>query len=513
MKKRILGIEFGSTRIKAVITDERGKALASGSYAWENELVDGLWSYPMDKVETGLHAAYKNLVADYGETPETYDAIGISAMMHGYLAFDRDYRLLAPFRTWRNTNTPEAAAELSELFNFNVPMRWSVSQYYQSVLDGLPHVKNVAHLFTLSGYVHFRLTGKNVMGINDASGMFPCGEKTYDGTMLSKFNKRLKEKGYDVDFENILPEVMLAGENAGYLTEEGAKLIDETGTLRPGILFCPPEGDMGTGMVATNSVRVLTANISSGTSANIDVVLDKPLSKPYSEIDILSTPDGHPSALVHINNCTCELDTWVNIFAEAASLFGGRFTIDELYRKLYEKADESDEDVGGIAAFNYLAGEPLGGTYKGLPAFAHLSEGKMTLASFIQAQIYSAIAGLSLGYDILLGENVRVNSVNAHGGYYKVPKIGQTATSAMIGAPVTVMDNAGEGGAWGMALLALYATDNSKPLPEFLDGLFSDVVRVTIMADEHEQTKFRNFMTLYKKLLPAEALASEAAGK
>ena len=507
--KRILGIELGSTRIKSVITDENAVVLAQGGYEWENTLVDGLWSYSLDEVEKGLQASYAELVKNYGQPITTVDAIGISAMMHGYLAFDENDRLLAPFRTWRNTNTAEAAAELSELFRFNVPMRWSISQYYQSVLDGLDHVKNVKHLTTLSGYVHYRLTGKRVLGIDDASGMFPVDGRDYDSVMLEKLNCRLAEKGISVSAKDLLPTVMVAGENAGTLTPEGAAWLDPDGNLKPGIMLCPPEGDMGTGMIATNCVKPKTGNVSSGTSANLSVILAKPLQNYYKEIDILATPDGYPAALIHANNCTTEINEWVSLFGEITELFGVKVSKKELFDKLFIHSMNSTPDAG-IVSYNFLAGEPMAGTEIGAPAVLRSHKGNMNLANFMQSQIYSAVATLALGMDILKREDVEIESVLAHGGFYKTDFVGQNATSAVLETPVTVMQNAGEGGAWGMAILALYATDNSESLGKFLEKLFADVEKTVVMASDSEIAKCREFMKNYRACLGAEKLASES---
>ena len=508
--KQILGIELGSTRIKAVLIDERAKVLAQGSYEWENELVDGLWSYPLSEVEKGLQASYADLLKSYGKPLKRVDAIGVSAMMHGYLAFDESGTLLVPFRTWRNTNTEKAAKELSGLFQFNVPMRWSVSQYYQSVLDGLDHVKNVAFLTTLSGYVHYRLTGKKVLGIDDASGMFPVKDKDYDDVMLEKFNALLREKGLDVRFEALLPKVMCAGENAGALTAEGAKWLDVSGNLQAGILLCPPEGDMGTGMIATNSVSPKTGNVSAGTSANFTVILEKSLKRYYKEIDVIATPDGYPAALIHANTCTSEINEWVDLFGEVVSLFGGNVSKGELFAKLFEKSLQSDENTGGFVSYNFLAGEPLANTQNGAPLVVRSPKGKMNLANFMQSQIYAAVATLALGMDILKQEEVQIERVLAHGGFYKTDFVGQNATSAVLEVPVTVMQTASEGGAWGMALLALYATDNTKPLNVFLSEVFADVEKTVVMANKAEINKCRRFIKAYRNALAAEKIASEA---
>lgn len=502
--KKILGIELGSTRIKAVLCDENGIVLSQGSYEWKNSLVDGLWSYSLDEAEKGLQASYKQLVENYGSPIINLDAIGISAMMHGYLALDKNDKLLAPFRTWRNTNTEKAAKELSALFKFNVPMRWSVSQYYQSFLDKLGHVNDVDFLTTLAGYIHYMLTGKKVIGADDASGMFPLDGNDYDGEMLEKFNTLIGK-----DFKKLLPKVMLAGENAGTLTEQGAKYLDPTGILKAGAVLCPPEGDMGTGMIATHSVEPRTANVSSGTAANMTVILEKPLKKYYREIDIVATPDGKPAALIHTNNCTTEINEWVNLFSEVVELCGAKINKGELFTKLFNKSLESDNVVGGLTGYNYLAGETLADTINGAPLVLRSPDGKLNLANFMQMQIYSAISALSLGMDILKSENVRIDHVKAHGGYYKTEFIGQNATSAVLNAPVTVMENAGEGGAWGIALLAGYALNNTNSLSDYLKKIFKNTKMKTVMADDIEKAKCKVFLERYKKHLKTEKLASE----
>ncbi|MBO4217164.1 MAG: ATPase [Clostridia bacterium] len=512
--KKILGIEFGSTRIKAVLTDENAAVIAQGGFEWENVLVDGLWSYDMDDVVKGLRESYAGLAGDYrakyGEDLTDVSCIGVSGMMHGYLAFDENDRLLAPFRTWRNTNAEAAASELTRLFGFHIPMRWSVSQFWQSVLDGLPHVNNVAHLNTLAGYVHYLLTGKRVLGFCEASGMFPLDEGGYDSKMLGKFDRLLRSKGIERDFVSLLPEVLPAGSVAGTLTEAGALLIDPSGKLKPGAPLCPPEGDMGTGMTATNSIAPHTANISSGTSANICVVLEKPLKNYYEEVDILNTPDGYPVALIHTNNCTSEINEWVDMFGEVASLCGAGVDRGELFKKLFEKSLESDGDAGGIVCYNYLAGEPMANTVKGALMTLRRPDGKMTLANFMQAQIYAALAALALGVGILDRENVKIDSVTGHGGFYKTEFVGQNATAAVLGAPVTVMKNAGEGGAWGIALLALFTETGGGSLPEFLNAVFKDTEKTVVSASEAEKAKFKSFIRLYKAGLAAEKLASES---
>ncbi len=504
-----LGIEFGSTRIKSVLINETATVLAQGSHEWENELVDGLWSYSLDAIEKGVQNSYADLIKNYGKPLTHVDAIGVSGMMHGYLAFDKNDRLLAPFRTWRNTNTSQASLELTQLLQFHVPMRWSVSQYYQSILNGLEHVKDVAYLTTLSGYAHYRLTGQKVLGINDASGMFPVLNGDYDKEKLEKFNALLKSKGFNVQFETLLPKVMLAGENAGILTEEGAKWLDVEGNLQAGAMLCPPEGDMGSGMIATNSITPRTGNVSSGTCANFTVILEKPLEKYYPEIDVIATPNGHPAALIHTNNCTSEINKWIQVFGEVTSLFGLNVPKHELFTKLFEFSTKSDENTGNLTAYNFLGGEPLAGTSVGAPMLARSQNGKMNLANFMQAQIYSAVATLGLGMDILEKENVNIDSVLAHGGFYKTDFIGQNATSAVLKAPVTIIQTASEGGAWGMALLALYATNCAQPLEIFLNEIFKTTQKKTVMASDDELKKCARFMENYRKGLQAEKILSD----
>ncbi len=510
---KILGIELGSTRIKSVLIDEVANVIAQGSYEWENTLADGLWSYSLDDVEKGLQSSYVELTAVYkanfGEELKEIDAIGISAMMHGYLAFDSKDNLLVPFRTWRNTNTEAAADELTELFEFNVPMRWSVSHYYQAVLNGEEHIKNVCFLTTLAGYVHYKLTGKKVLGIGDASGMFPISDGNYDKDNLAKFNRILKSMGIETPFENILPQILVAGDNAGTLTTCGAKWLDPTGKLKPGCMLCPPEGDAGTGMVATNSISPKTANVSAGTSAFLMAVLEKPLDSYYKEIDMVTTPHGAPVAMVHVNNFTSEMTSWTNLFEEVVALGGGSISRGELFGALYEKSLEADENCGGLVGYNFLSGEPIAGVLSGIPLIARTPDGKLNLANFMKMHVYSALGSLTMGCEILSKENVEIDSVCGHGGFFKTPVVGQSAMSAAIGAPVTVMQNAGEGGAWGIAVLALFTYLGEQNLENFLDGIFENVEKTTISASESEINSFNAFMTKYKKALSVERLASE----
>lgn len=507
--KKILGIELGSTRIKAVLIDENAAVLSSGSHEWENKLENGYWTYSLEDVWTGLKNAYADLVKNFGSPIESLDSIGISAMMHGYLAFDKNDKLLAPFRTWRNVNALKAGKELSSLFNFNVPMRWSVSQYYQSVLDNLEHVKDVAFLTTLSGYVHYRLTGKKVIGINDGSGIFPVLNRDYNDNMLEKFNALLKEKGYSVNFKDLLPKVLLSGENAGELTEFGAKWLDVSGNLKPGVKFCPPEGDMGTGMIATNTVTPRTANISAGTSVNITVALERPLKNYYPELDVIATPNGYPAIILHSANCTNEINSWMSVFEEVLDTFGVNVDKGELYNKLFNKALESDSEIGGLLAYNFLSGEPLAKTKKGALLLARGQDGKLNLANFMQAQIYSAIATLALGVEIFDNEGIEIDSVLAHGGFYKTDFIGQNATSALLNAPVTVYESASEGGAYGIALLALYLDNSDKDLGLFLSEIFKNSKKKVILASDREKQKFKKFVKRYKQNLDIERTLTE----
>ena len=511
--KKILGIELGSTRIKSVLIDEAGNVIAHGSYEWENTLVDGLWSYSLDDVEKGLQASYAELTAVYkaklGEELKEIDAIGISAMMHGYLAFDKNDNLLVPFRTWRNTNTEKAANELTDLFKFNVPMRWSVSHYYQAILNGEKHVKNVSFLTTLAGYVHYKLTGKKVIGIGDASGMFPINGVSYDKDMLGKFNHILKNNGIETPFEQILPKVLVAGENAGILTNDGAKWLDPTGNLKSGCPLCPPEGDAGTGMVATNCIAPKTANVSAGTSAFLMAVLEKPLDSYYKEIDVVTTPHGAPVAMVHINNFTTEINAWTNLFEEVSALGGGSISRGKLFDALYSKSLEADENCGKLVGYNFLSGEPIAGVAKGIPMIARTPDGKLNLANFMKMHLYSALGSLAMGCEILSKENVDIDSVCGHGGFFKAPVVGQSAMSAAVGAPVTVMQNAGEGGAWGIAVLALFTCLGDSSLESFLNGIFENVEKSSICASESEIKSFNAFMINYKKALSVERLATE----
>ncbi len=513
MSNYVLGIEFGSTRIKSVLIDENATVIAGGSFEWQSTLVDGLWSYEMSEVFVGLQSSYARLAEEYkkktGEDLTEVSAIGISAMMHGYLAFDGEDRLLVPFRTWQNTNTAQAARELSDAFSFNVPQRWSVSHFYQAVLNGEEHVSRVAHLNTLAGYVHFCLTGRKVLGVGDASGMFPMEGGKYNPSMMKRMNEMLCARGMNLDFETLLPEVLVAGEAAGTLTEEGAKRLDPTGMLKAGCPLCPPEGDAGTGMIATNSIRPRTANVSAGTSAFLMAVLEKDLSRAYEEIDMVTTPVGDPVAMIHVNNFTPEINAWTDLFSEVIALAGGDVGRGTLFDRLYEVSASADADLGGLVGYNFRAGEPIAGAESGAPLVARGREGRLTLANFMKAQIYSALGSLSLGMEILYREKVTLDSVCGHGGFFKAGSIPASAMSAAIGAPVSVMANAGEGGAWGVALLALMVALGEKNAERFLDRLFGSAEKITVDASGEEKECFANFMERYRLLLPVERTAAE----
>ncbi|MDE7362911.1 MAG: FGGY-family carbohydrate kinase [Oscillospiraceae bacterium] len=515
--KTFLGIEFGSTRIKAALVDETFSPVAGGSHAWENRLENGYWTYSLEDILGGLQSCYADLKRDvrerYGVTPETFGAIGISAMMHGYMPFDKDDNLLVPFRTWRNTTTEKAAAELTELFGFNIPQRWSIAHLYQAIFDNEPHIADIAHITTLAGYIHFLLTGERAVGVGEASGMFPISGGGYDTEMLGKLDSVLGEKGIGFKTEDVLPRVMTAGERCGTLTEQGAKLLDPDGDLKPGVPFCPPEGDAGTGMVATNAVLPRTGNISAGTSIFSMLVLEKPLSHVYPEIDVVTTPDGAPVAMVHCNNCCSELDAWVGVFGEFAELFGVAADKSELYEKLYKKALGGEPDCGGVTAYNCLSGEPVIGVDDGRPMYFRAPDSRMTLANFMRAELYSAFAALSYGMDILFKrENVTADTFTGHGGLFKVEGAAQQLLSDALNTPVSTMKTAGEGGAWGMALLAAYSVNGGgKPLSEWLEtAVFADMGKRTVLPNEKGTRGFEEYMKRYMGGLNAERSLNNA---
>ena len=517
--KAYLGIEFGSTRIKAVACDEAGDVLAIGGFGWENSLVDGIWTYSEEEIFAGLKACYADLVKDikdkYGIGVTSFAGIGISAMMHGYLAFDSNNKLLVPFRTWRNTITGEAAEKLTKEFNYNIPQRWSISHLYQAMLNKEDHVKDIDFFTTLAGFVHWKLTGQKVLGVGDASGMFPIDINTgkYDEKMIEKFDVLAKETALSKGLKSLLPEVLNAGENAGTLTEEGAGLLDESGALKAGIPLCPPEGDAGTGMVATNSVKVKTGNISAGTSVFAMVVLEKPLTKAYDEIDLVTTPTGHAVAMVHCNNCTSDLNAWVNIFKEFSEAFGVDVDLNKLYGTLYNKALEGDADCGGLLAYNYFSGEHITGFEEGRPLFVRTPDAKFNLANFMRVNLFTALGALKTGCDILLKqEKVKVDNITGHGGLFKTKGVGQSILAAAMNAPVSVMETAGEGGAWGIALLASYMVNkNGKTLDEFLnDSVFAGETGTKMDPKPEDVAGFDAFAERYLKGLPIERAAVES---
>ena len=518
--KAVLGIEFGSTRIKAVLVDEAGKPIASGAHDWENQLVDGIWTYSLDAIWDGLQDCYKNMAEDvkkqYGVEVKHLAAIGFSAMMHGYMAFDEKDTLLVPFRTWRNTITGQACEELSPYLNFNVPQRWSVAHLYQAILNGEEHVKSIKFQTTLAGYIHWQMSGEKVVGIGEAAGMFPIDSRTrdYNQTMVDKFDAKLAEKGMPYKLRDIFPKVLVAGEQAGTLTAEGAKKLDPTGTLQPGALMCPPEGDAGTGMVATNSVAVRTGNVSAGTSVFAMVVLEHELKKLHEELDMVTTPAGDAVAMVHCNNCTSDLNAWVNIFKEFAESFGVDVDMNKLFGTLYNKALEGDKDCGGLLAYNYFSGEHITGFTEGRPMVVRTPEAKFNLANFMRVNLYTALGALKCGLDILLKEEqVKIDCIYGHGGLFKTKGVGQSILAAAMNAPVAVMETAGEGGAWGIALLAAYMAnkEDGETLDAYLNNkIFAGEKGETMNPDPADVEGFDQFIELYKAGLPIEAAAVAA---
>ncbi len=517
--KAILGIELGSTRIKAVLIDQENKPIAQGSHSWENQLVDGLWTYSLDAIWHGLQDCYadlrSNVQKQYGIEIESLAAMGVSAMMHGYMAFNEKAEILAPFRTWRNTNTGRAAAELSELFVYNIPLRWSISHLYQAILNDEPHIKDIHYLTTLAGYVHWQLTGEKVLGIGDASGMLPIDTSTkdYSAQMIEKFDKLIAPKGYGWKVKDILPKVLLAGADAGMLTTEGAKRLDVSGHLKAGIPVCPPEGDAGTGMVATNAVKQRTGNVSAGTSSFSMIVLEKELSKPYEMIDMVTTPDGSLVAMVHCNNCTSDLNAWVNIFKEYQELLGVPVNMDEIFGKLYNHALTGDTDCGGLISYNYISGEPVTGLEEGRPLFVRSANDKFNLANFMRAHLYASVGVLKIGNDILFNdEKIKVDRITGHGGLFKTKGVGQRVLAAAINSPISVMETAGEGGAWGIALLASYLVNNAtgQTLADFLDKqVFADNTGIEIAPTAEDVAGFNAYIKNYKAGLPIEEAATK----
>lgn len=512
-----LGIEFGSTRIKAVLIDRRFETIASGSYEWENLLKDGYWTYNLTDIITGMQEAYREMKQEverqFGITLRTTGSIGFSGMMHGYMAFDRSGELLVPFRTWRNSTTGAAAKALTDKFRFNIPERWSIAHLYQAILNEETHVPRIDYLTTLSGYIHWLLTGNKVIGIGDASGMFPIDEsiRNYNESMLKQFDELVAAKGYPWKLKDILPEVRISGEQAGQLTEAGAKLLDVSQNLRPGIPLCPPEGDAGTGMVATNSVRKRTGNISVGTSVFAMIVLEKELSKVYPEIDLVTTPNGSPVGMVHANNCSSDINAWMGVFREFYEAMGQKADMNQIFSVLLNKALEADPDGGGLLSYGYFSGENITGLDKGRPLFVRSPESNFNLANFMRTHLFTSFGALKIGMDILTKEeHVAIDKVLAHGGLFKTPVVGQKIVAAALNVPVSVMATAGEGGAWGMAILASYMINNDQQesLEDFLDHkVFKDVQAQEMVPIGLDVKGFEVFIDRYKKGLAIERAA------
>ena len=516
--KAILGIEFGSTRIKSVLIDRDHKVIASGSHEWENDFQNGVWTYSEQAILSGLQASYadlkQNVLKETGVPLKRIAALGVSAMMHGYLPFDAGMKLLVPFRTWRNTITGEAAEKLSALFSFNMPQRWSLSHLYQAILNEEPHVKDIRFLTTLAGWIHFLLTGKKVLGVGDASGMMPIDSDTcdYDAKMVAAFDALVAPKGFPWKLKEILPAVLSAGEDAGTLTAEGAKLLDPSGDLEPGCPLCPPEGDAGTGMTATNSVRPRTGNVSAGTSIFSMIVLEKPMSMVYPEIDIVTTPVGKQVGMVHCNSCTSDINAWVALFREFAELMGFKTDAGEVFTRLFKKAMEGEKDCGGLVSFNYYAGEPVTGLSEGRPMLIRTPDARMNMANFMRTQIYASLETLKAGMDIMAKENVPIDEVYGHGGLFKTEGVGQNLLAAAIHAPVTVMETAGEGGAWGIALLAEYAIlrGEGESLEDYLrDHVFAGMKKLTVAPDPEDEKGFDRYMEQFMRCIPAQKAAVE----
>lgn len=515
--KTALGIELGSTRIKSVLIAEDHRVIASGSFSWENRLENNLWTYHLEDAIRGLQESFADLAANvrkqYGVSLTTTGAIGISGMMHGYLPFDKDGHQLAPFLTWRNTNTVAAAAELTELFQFNVPLRWSISHLYQAILNQEEHVSQLTYITTLAGYIHYLLTGRRVIGIGEASGMFPIDSAIldYDQSMLDRFDQLVSGKKYPWSIRDLLPKVLVAGQDAGYLTAEGARILDPSGSFQPGIPMAPPEGDAGTGMVATNSVDACTGNVSAGTSIFSMVVLEKKLSKLYKDIDMVTTPSGRPVAMVHCNNGASELDAWMRLFDEILKITNTDIPAGMLYEKLFCESLKADADCDGITLFNYISGEPVTGLQDGRPLLVRRKDSRLTLANFMRSQVYSIFASLAVGHRILQEEQVQIKRLTGHGGLFKTPGIAQRYLAAAMDAPVTVMKTAGEGGPYGMALLAAYLLHAKDcTLENYLENaVFYGVEGSTLEPDSEDTTGYATYLQTYCSCLPLEYCAVE----
>lgn len=512
--KTTLGIEYGSTRIKAVLDGTDNEPIAIGTFDWENSFKDGYWTYGEDEIFEGLKAAYASLKADvaskYGVKLVRVGALGVSAMMHGYLPFDAAGKLLVPFRTWRNTTAAEAAHELSRLFAFHTPERWSVSHIYQAVLNGERHVPQIDFFTTLAGFVHWRLTGEKVLGVGDASGMFPIGPETcdYDADKITQFDKLVASKGVAWKVEDLLPRVLVAGDVAGHLTEEGARLLDPEGDLKAGCPLCPPEGDAGTGMIATNSIARRTGNVSAGTSVFSMIVLEQALKDATTEeIDLVTTPVGDPVAMVHCNNCTSDINDWVNLLADFAAAMGKPLDKGDIYTALFNAALAGDKDAGGLVSIPFISGETVMGVQAGFPMVVRKQNANFNIANFMRMHIMAAFGALAVGNEALRAENVRIDKLYGHGGIFKTPKVAQSLLAAALEAPVTVMATAGEGGAWGQAVAASYMLNrgNGESLPDFLNNkVFAGMEGVTVEPDEADVAGYREFLASFKKVNEAE---------
>jgi len=517
--KAILGMELGSTRIKAVLIAPDNSSLASGGHGWENSQVDGIWTYPLEEVWRGIASCYADLKAEvkkeYGVELTKFAVGGFSAMMHGYLVFDKNDNLLTPFRTWRNNITAQASQMLTGLLDYPIPQRWSIAHLQQSISDNAAHVKEIAYITTLSGYVHWKLTGKKVLGVGDASGMFPVDVETRDfhKGRVAKFDDSIADRGFPWKLGEILPEVLTAGVEAGVLSEEGAKLLDPSGALEAGIPLCPPEGDAGTGMVATNSVRVRTGNVSAGTSVFAMLVMDKEPSKVHSEIDLVTTPDGNLVGMAHSNNCTSDYDAWISLFGQAARALGAEVSTPVLYDTLLELALKGDADAGGLLSYGYISGEHITGFSEGRPLFVRRPDSRFTIENFIRAQLFTSLCALRTGLDVLTGEEgVVVEEIRGHGGFFKTAHVGQRIMAAALNTPVSLLETAGEGGAWGMALLAAYLQRDNRQLSlsDFLDTALAGSIGEALRPMAEDVEGFNAFLDRYQKGLPVEAAAVDA---
>jgi len=514
--KCALGIELGSTRIKAVLVGSENTPVASGGFGWENTLENGIWTYPLEEVWEGLQASFrslqKNINGKYNVTLTELKALGISGMMHGYIVFDKNNNQLSPFRTWRNNFTEKASEELTELFAYPIAQRWSIAHLYQSILDNDKHVSEIDYLTTLAGYIHWKLSGQRLMGIGEASGMFPISLKNRDFNfdMADKFDNHIKKEGFNWKLKNILPKVMVAGEQAGELTEEGALLLDPTGTLKAGIALCPPEGDAGTGMVATNSVAVRTGNVSAGTSVFAMLVLEKDLSEVHPEIDLVTTPDGHLVGMAHSNNCTSDYDAWIGLFGEAAKALGMNVSVPVLYDTLLSQALKADADCGGMLAYSYVSGEHVTGFSEGRPLFVRSPDSNFTLPNFIRSHLFTSLCALRTGLNILMkDEGIEVDEIRGHGGFFKTAEVGQKIMAAATGTPISILETAGEGGAWGIALLASFIKrDNAEQtLPDFLTEIFRGSISEAVKPTPEDEEGFQKFFERYHAGLPIERAA------